>query len=207
MAPPDDREAKMTDAQLVAAVIAGDTEAYALLVDRYQDRVVSAAYHIVGDRDAAEDLAQDTFVEGFKSIRRLRDPARAGAWFHGIAQRLCYKWLRRNTRISNVETEQFDLLAAPEVKPDEPGDLVHLLGELPAQYRQVLAARYLEDLEYEEIAEQLGTTVNNIRVRVHRAKSRLRELFEAVDAKRRVQEQSRLEQSRLRVVRGNGGAA
>jgi RNA polymerase sigma-70 factor (ECF subfamily) len=190
----------MTDVELVTAVRGGETDAFALLVDRYQDRVVSAAYHLVGDRDAAEDLAQDAFVEAFRQIRRLRDPARVGAWLHGIVQRLSYKWLRRQTRITSVENDTFEGLAAKADLLDEPGELCHLLNELPEQYRQVLAARYLEDLDYDEIAAMLGTTVNNVRVRCHRAKNRLRELFEAIDQRRKA-----ADKPRLRAV-GEGGA-
>ncbi|NUP99698.1 MAG: sigma-70 family RNA polymerase sigma factor [Armatimonadetes bacterium] len=172
----------MTDAELVAAVRDGETEAFAVLVERYQDRVVAAAYHLTGDRDAAEDLAQDAFVAAFKQIHRLRDPSRVGAWLHGITQRLCYKYLRRASRSAELETERMEALPAPPDKVDEPGELIGLLNELPEQYRQVLAARYLEDLDYDEIARLLGTTVNNVRVRCHRAKNRLRELLESVQA-------------------------
>lgn len=189
----------MTDAELVHAVRAGETEAFTLLVDRYKDRCVAAAYHLVADRDAAEDLAQDAFVEGFRQIRRLRDPARAGAWLHGITQRLCYKYLRRATRQASMETEHFETLPAPPQVIDEPGELCMLLNELPPQYRQVLAARYLEDMDYEEIASMLDTTVNNVRVRCHRAKNKLRELLADSDA---VQEGH---PSGLRVLMGQGG--
>ncbi len=170
----------MTDAELVAAVRDGEVEAFASLVDRYKDRMVAVAYHLVGDRDAAEDLAQDTFVAAFKQIHKLRDAHRVGAWLHGITQRLCYKHLRRAARTTEVETDRLEMLPAPPDFVDEPGELCELLNELPDQYRQVLAARYLQDLEYEEIAAMLGTTVNNVRVRCHRAKNRLRELFEAL---------------------------
>lgn len=186
----------MTDAELVYAVRDGDTEAYAALVDRYKDRVVGAAYHLVGDRDAAEDLAQDAFVAGFKQINRLREPSRVGAWFHGIAQRLSYKYLRRASRMTDLDDARLDATPAPPDRIDEPGELCELLNQLPDQYRQVLAARYLEDLDYDEIAGLLGTTVNNVRVRCHRAKNRLRELLEAV----------RSNDSGLRVVGGGGGA-
>jgi RNA polymerase sigma-70 factor (ECF subfamily) len=200
----------MTDAALVMAVREGERDAFAVLVDRYQDRVVAAAYHLVGDRDAAEDLAQDAFVEAFRQIRALRDPARVGAWLHGIVQRLSYKWLRRSSRQTSVENETFEQMPAVPDKHDDPGDLCELLNELPDQYRQVLAARYLEDLEYEEIAEQLGTTVNNVRVRCHRAKTRLRELFEAFDQRRRAAAEQRAGEERervVRLVRDQGGAA
>ncbi|MCC7495639.1 MAG: RNA polymerase sigma factor [Fimbriimonadaceae bacterium] len=172
--------ATMTDHELVEAVRDGEVEAFAVLVDRYKDRVVAAAYHLTGDRDAAEDLAQDTFEAAFRQIRGLRDPSRVGAWLHGIAQRLCYKHLRRAARTTELDGEKLDLLPAPPDKIDEPGELCGLLNQLPDQYRQVLAARYLEDLEYEEIAALLGTTVNNVRVRCHRAKNKLRELFETL---------------------------
>lgn len=186
----------MTDAELVAAVRDGEVEAFAALVDRYKDRVVGVAYHLTGDRDAAEDLAQDTFVAAFKQIHKLRDAHRVGAWLHGIAQRLCYKHLRRAARTTEVETDRLEALPAPPDVVDEPGELCELLNELPEQYRQVLAARYLQDLEYEEIASLLGTTVNNVRVRCHRAKNRLRELFEAIPGSVRP----------LRVVTGQRGS-
>lgn len=186
----------MTDAELVEAVRDGETEAFAALVERYQDRVLATIYHLLGDRHAAEDVAQDTFVAAFKQIRKLRDPARVGAWLHGIAQRLSYKYLRRASRTTDLESERFEALPAPPQKIEEPGELVALLNELPEQYRQVLAARYLEDLEYEEIASILGTTVNNVRVRCHRAKNRLREMLESV------QHQGQP----LRVVAGSEGA-
>lgn len=187
----------MTDAELVAAVREGEPEAFAVLVERYQDRVVAAAYHLVGDRDAAEDLAQDTFVAAFRQIHKLRDPSRVGAWLHGITQRLCYKHLRRAARSCELEAERAEALAAPPDRIDEPGELCGLLNQLPEQYRQVLAARYLEDLDYDEIARLLGTTVNNVRVRCHRAKNRLRELFDAL----------RSADQPLRVVAGQGGAS
>lgn len=171
-----------TNTELVEAVRRDMPEASAALVERYQDRVVRAAYHLVGDRDAAEDLAQDTFVAAYGQIRRLRDADRLGAWLHGILQRLCYKHLIRNERWSDVELEQLDLLAAPPDRLDEPGALCHMLNQLPAPHRQVLAARYLDDLEFEEIAALLGITVNNARVRCTRAKQKLRGLFEELDA-------------------------
>lgn len=188
----------MTDAELVAAVRDGESEAFAAIVERYQDRVVAAAYHLLGDRDAAEDIAQDTFVAAFRQIRRLRDPERVAAWLHGITQRLCYKYLRRQSRTSSQEGDHFEAIAAPPDYIDEPGELCMLLNELPAQYRQVLAARYLEELEYEDIAAMLGTTVNNVRVRCHRAKNKLREMLEAVTAG---------ERAPLRVIAGVGGVS
>ncbi|MBI2299083.1 MAG: sigma-70 family RNA polymerase sigma factor [Armatimonadetes bacterium] len=185
----------MTDAELVEAVRDGEVEAFSVLVERYKDRTVAAAFHLVSDRDAAEDLAQDTFVAAYRQIRRLRDPDRVGAWLHGITQRLCYKHLRRQARTSEIETERFEAIPAPPDRHDEPGELCALLNRLPDQYRQVLAARYLEDLEYEEIASLLKTTVNNVRVRCHRAKNRLRELFEGLEG----------EEPGLRVIAGRGG--
>lgn len=187
----------MTDAELVAAVREGEVEAFAVLVERYKDRTVAAAYHLVGDRDAAEDLAQDTFVAAFRQIRRLRDPARVGAWLHGITQRLCYKYLRRQSRQADLEADRFETLPAPPDRPDEPGELCALMNELPPQYKQVLAARYLEDLEYDEIASMLGTTVNNVRVRCHRAKNKLRELLDHLHA----------DEHGFRVLAGQGGAS
>jgi RNA polymerase sigma-70 factor (ECF subfamily) len=172
-----------SDAELVEAVRRGDREAFGPLVDRYQSRVVAAAYHLVGNFHDAQDLAQEAFIEAYCSLGRLREPAKFKNWLHGILHHKCLKHLRRRKPpVLSWESGELDeklIIPSPEEQLDR--DLTPLLNQLPAPYREVLAAKYLEDLSYDEIAARLGTTVNNVRVRCCRAKERLRELLAQVE--------------------------
>lgn len=168
-----------SDEELVEAVRRGDREAFGPLVERYQQRVVAAAYHLVGNFHEAQDLAQEAFVEAYCSLSRLRQPARFKSWLHGILYYKCLKYLRRRPPpvISWESGELDERLITPSPEEQWAQDLTSLLNQLPSPYREVLAAKYLEDLSYGEIAERLGITVNNVRVRCCRAKQELRKLL------------------------------
>src|SRR3989475_10838897 len=73
-----------SDAELVRRVRAGDIGAYGVVVSRYRDRLGRYAIHMVGDREAAEEALQDSFVRAHRSLARCEDPARFGAWLYGI---------------------------------------------------------------------------------------------------------------------------
>jgi len=167
----------LTDEQIVRRVRQGDLEAYGELVARYQRRLTAAAHHLVGDEDAARDVAQETFIEAYRHLDQLRDAARVGAWFYGILRHRAHAWLssRRPTVSWEDESVEEWFVAAD---PAERIDLSAFLDRLPAADRDALAARYLMDLSYEEVARALGTTPQNARVRVCRAKERLRNLLD-----------------------------
>jgi RNA polymerase sigma-70 factor (ECF subfamily) len=134
----------------------------------------------VGDADAAQDLAQDAFVDAYRSLRTLKDPDRFRAWLHGILHHKCSKHLARSAR-GPVLLESVD--PAPPVALHDPLTEITLsaLNRLPDDCRSLLAARYLQELSYEEMASALGATVNSVRVRCCRAKARLRALVEKME--------------------------
>ncbi len=165
-----------TDAQVVKRVLGGDAEAYALLVERHESFAIATAHHLTGDPEAAQDLAQEAFIDAYRSLSQLREPAKFAAWLLGILRNKCRTFLARR----QPETVPLDEAPAPQTDGPEPqeGPLVALLSQLPLADREVLAARYLGELSYSEIARTLDTTVNNVRVRCCRARQRLRTLFE-----------------------------
>ncbi len=169
------------DAELVRRTLAGQAEAFTCLVERYQQSMVASAHQILGDPEVAVDCAQDAFIEAFRSLGNLRDAASFRAWLFGILRNRCRKHVSRR-RFQFVPLDEETDVAAPE--PEHNGHEVELervravMHQLPERYREVLAARYLADMEYEEIAAALGTSVNNVRVRCCRARERLRQLLE-----------------------------
>lgn len=165
----------MDDAALIEATLRGDVEAFGTLVARYQHSLVAAARHLTRNAEDAEDLAQEALVEAYRHLRTLKDRAKFRGWVFGILRHKCLTALKRRRPDAVPLDDVGDLPALPDL--DVAGDLAELLDSLPLAYRDILAARYVQELSYEEIADALGTSVNVVRVRCCRARERLRELF------------------------------
>jgi len=166
----------MDDNSLIEATLAGNVEAFGTLVERYQHVLVASARHLIRNAEDAEDLAQEALVDAYRSLRALQDRTKFRAWLFGILRHKCLTWLQQR-RPEPLPLSDAESLPSPAA--DAGTDLAELLDGLPIAYREILAARYVQELSYEEIAEALGTSVNNARVRCCRARERLRELFAA----------------------------
>lgn len=165
----------MDETALIEATLRGDVEAFGKLVQRYQHSMVASARHLTRNADDAEDLAQEAFVDAYRNLGLLKDRAKFRAWLFGILRHKCLTYLQRR-RPEPVSLDEIgDLPAA--TAGDDGADLAELLDSLPLPYREILAARYLQELSYEEIAAALGTTVNVVRVRCCRARERLRAIY------------------------------
>ncbi|MHB9026321.1 MAG: RNA polymerase sigma factor [Armatimonadota bacterium] len=165
-----------SDEEIVRRVREGDLHAYGQLIDRYQQRLTAAARHLVGDLETARDIVQETFIEAYRHLDGLRDAARIGGWLYGILRHRAHAALvRRRSTVSWEEEGAAEWFTAPD--PGERIDVPELLSRLPVADREVLAARYLLELDYDEIARLIGATPQNTRVRVCRAKERLRALL------------------------------
>lgn len=173
-----------TDAELVTQAIAGSRAAFDELVARHRQRATAAAIHLLGDVHGAEDMVQESFLAAFERIRSLRDPRRFSAWFHCILQRKCTRHRKQMGVMASLE--ELPEPAAPEPEDESLTELVHdvlpALNNLPLVHREILAARYLGEMNYKEIAEMLGLSVNTVRVRCFRAKMKLREVLKRTRA-------------------------
>lgn len=159
------------DAQMVKRVLRGDRNAYAELVQAHQERLLASARYLSGDSEAARDLAQEAFITAYQSLGKLQEPAAYGPWLHGILRNLCRKHVAHRRPAVSLDDGHTPEPATP---PDTTVEVEQLLQTLPLEHREVLAARYLQDMDYEEIAQMLGLTVNNVRVRCFRAREALR---------------------------------
>ncbi len=169
----------------------GEPEAFGLLAEKYQRRVFSLVFHLVGRRHEVEDLAQEIFVKAFVSIRSYNFQASFGTWLSRITVNHCYDYLRRQ-RVSRVSyfasmtAERQRELETQLESPDAGGltaeqhavvhDLVgKLLERAPAGDRVLLTLRELEELSIEEIATILSVKPSTVKVRLHRARKRMLE--------------------------------
>jgi RNA polymerase sigma-70 factor (ECF subfamily) len=157
---------------LVRAAQGGDGEAYAELYRRF-GRFVHAILLARVPHDAASDLAQEVFLQGWTRIGALRDAAAFAGWVAAIARRKATDHLRR----SPSEVELLDRHASREA-PDvtlEAGRAMAAIRALPEAYRETLALRLVEGYSGPEIAELTGLTPESVRVNLHRGFKLLRE--------------------------------
>ena len=168
-----------SDAQLVGQTLRGEQDAFGELVNRHQTRLLAAALHLVGDRETAQDLAQEAFVEAYRGLGNLEQPGRFAGWLYGILRNRCRRHLSR--RAPQTLSWEADAVPEPTTIDPEPQtpDILPLLSRLPQDSREILAARYLHDMTYAEIAGMLGISVGNVRVKCFRARQALRDLLAA----------------------------
>jgi RNA polymerase sigma-70 factor (ECF subfamily) len=176
------------DAYYVHNSLEGDTDAFGTLVEKYQGAVYATAYYYAGRYGAAEDIAQEAFLQAYKSLRRLRDPNRFGPWMKEIACRTAANWLRRNgRRITNETPLPFRRTVSIEDVREGPGRIleraevyerVHgAIDALPERYRLPVVLRYLQELSYDEIGEFTGESREEVRGILQRAGRQLRALL------------------------------
>lgn len=174
-----------TDAELVAAAISGDVDAFAMLSRRYRDVYTRFAVRMVGNRDEAEDVLQSAFIRAFRALGSCREPARFGAWLYRIVANECRTFVmrraRRERRIVRDEA-QFNAAAVdPAVDARETlEDVEYALAQLDVDQREAFLMKYVEDLSYEEMADITGVGISALKMRVKRACTRLREILEEV---------------------------
>lgn len=159
------------------------------VAERYRASIYRYVLRLVGDGESADDLTQETFLRVHERLPDLKDPAALEAWLYRIATNLCYDRFRRREHrrpplpLVSLEGEGGVSLSDPmALRPDqllersEMSDCVlRFLCELPDPQREVLLLHDLQDFTGPEIADRLGLSLHNVKIRLHRARVRLRE--------------------------------
>ena len=178
------------DQLLVDQCRAGDRDAFALIVGRYQTLVCSIAYGATGSLSVSEELAQETFMAAWRSIHELREPNRLRQWLCGIVRNLANNSARRRHRdvLSRASAiEQSELADDSALDPaealiaHEEADLLdRTLATLPQSYREPLVLFYREQQSVARVAEQLDLSPNAVKQRLARGRRMLRSEVAAV---------------------------
>ena len=174
-----------SDSIVVQRVIAGDVEAFALLVDRHHGRLARYAFHLLGSDAEAEEAVQDSFVRAYRSLATYKEQELFGAWIMRILVNRCRTRLVRERR--REETAAAWLRENDEpFEPFEPSDhfatrdeLSIALAQLPAEQREAVVLRYADELGYDEISSITGAGISALKMRVKRGCERLRAILEA----------------------------
>ncbi len=176
-----------SDADLVAAVLAGDIEAFSGLVRRHQDACVRFAVRMLGSRVDADDALQLAFMRAFRGLRSCREPDRFGGWLYQIVVNECRTYASRERRRElrfTPATNVIERAVAPGSEPEEDADIgghiENALGMLPADQRAAFLLKHVEEMSYDEMAAMTGVTISALKMRVKRACDGLRDLLEGV---------------------------
>jgi RNA polymerase sigma-70 factor (ECF subfamily) len=175
-----------SDAALVASVLAGDVEAYGLLVARHRGKLFRFALHMLGNREDAEEALQDAFVRGYRALAQCKDPSRVDGWLFRILANRCRTRGARRTRYERTFVlDESALLSARSDHPAEReawrAEIRHALARLDPASREAFLMKHVEELSYEEMAEATGAGISALKMRVKRACERLRGLLGEVD--------------------------
>jgi RNA polymerase sigma-70 factor (ECF subfamily) len=169
---------------LVRAAQRGDARAQHTLIVSYQRRIAGFVYAITTRSDSVEDLAQLVFIKMVRAIEGLHDPAQFEAWLFRLARNTCIDELRRQKlrRIFLPFADEHANIAEPPgaVDSEELDALRHALAQLAPKDRALLALAQ-EGRSQVEMAAAAGTTVKAVKARLHRAREKLRQFYEAND--------------------------
>ena len=192
------------DSVLVRKIQAGETGAFENLVLKYQDRVLNICLRIVGHREDARDLAQETFLKAFEGITRFEHKSSFYTWLFRIAVNLSISWRRRDRKLkvyslrndgdsglgyqpsprdqavqlrSALQQGDFAGPAEALARRETQQAVAAALGRLDEDHRVILVLRDMESLDYAAIGEILGLPAGTVRSRLHRARLAIRDLL------------------------------
>lgn len=172
----------MSDAALVELVLAGEQDAFSVLVERYKDAVQNLAYRMLSNVTEAEDVTQEAFVRAYTQLATYKPAHKFSTWLLSIASHLAIDQLRRRRFLAlPLEDVPFlewivDAGTSPEqfaLAGEQQDEIQLYLRRLPSKYRAVVVLRYWYDFSYEEIASTLNLTPALVKARLHRARELL----------------------------------
>ncbi|HKH53548.1 MAG TPA: sigma-70 family RNA polymerase sigma factor, partial [Mycobacterium sp.] len=181
---------RSTDADLVRAAAAGDRQAFAVMYDRYANRLHDFCAGMLADRDAAADCVQDAFITAATCLGDLREPDKLRAWLYGIARHQAMRRIRdrRKEQLSDELPEVVSGEAGPDTMAGR-SELSNLIAEaaggLSDRDRSVLELAYRHGLDGPELAEALGVSQTNANTMVYRLRETIEKCLGALLVARR----------------------
>ena len=179
-----------SNSELVRKSQLGDKAAFEQLVIRHQDLVFSLAYKLTGNREMANDVAQEAFIRAWKAIEKFRGDSTFSTWIYRITVNTAWT-LRKKAKKHNTlniddtyEPIVIDEKKDPElvaINSDLSSVLINALDKIPIEQRIIVELKNIEGRSHKEIADYLDISVTAAKVRLHRAHQKLRQILEEVE--------------------------
>lgn len=181
---------KYSDTELINKVIGGDRAAYADLMKRHQRFVFTLALRFAKNREDAEEIAQDCFIKAYRSLNTFRNTSKFSTWLYSIVYTTAMTFLRKKRLdIQSIDTEAGLLNVENHVSDLNSDDLEHkskmvfvnrAIDQLLPDDAAVITLFYQGEQSLEEIGQALGMETNTVKVKLHRARHRLKEKIENI---------------------------
>ncbi len=168
-------------ARVVRAARRGDHRAFGDLIDLFDERLRALAYHLLGSREAMDDVLQETYLSAYRGLPQIRDEAEVGAWLYRIAYNACLQRLRQREPSEPTDAELLDAFAAPA--PDLAEDVAardelhRALRGLPAEQCAAVLMIHRDGFSYAQAARILDVPIGTVASRVAAARVALRRTY------------------------------
>ena len=175
----------ISDYEIIESVKKGNHSDYTLLIERYKNKAFSLLTRMLKNKMEDEEVLQDCFLKAFKGLNNFKGESEFSTWFYRIVYNSALSRLSLQKRKTEMEMFSIDdvsyLLSDYEIDKTEKNDISVLLKEmiekLPANFAAVITMFYLQELKCEEISEIMKTSVNNVKVMLHRARTILKDVM------------------------------
>jgi len=177
-----------SDNEILSSVLRGDQQAYAEIVKRYQNFVFTIALRYTPNREDAEEIAQDCFVKAYRSLADFRGESKFSTWLYTIVTTTCLTFLRKkklevhsldNERVFEMADSQDSGMEANQVEQKSRISMVNrAIALLSTDDAQIITLFYKGEQSLDEIGKILGLDPNTVKVRLHRARQRLKDKME-----------------------------
>ena len=177
-----------SDSEIISLVLKGDHNAYALLVERYKSYVFTLTFRFTKNREDAEEVSQDIFVKAYRSLADFKGTAKFSTWLYTIVNTTCITFLRKkrldirsldDEKTFEVADSQDSGFRANQVEQKSRLNMVNqAIAMLNPDDAEIITLFYKSEQSLEEISQVLAIEVNTAKVRLHRARTRLKEKME-----------------------------
>jgi len=179
-----------TESEIIARVLKGDRQAYALLVEEYKGPVFNLAYRMTGTREDADDLTQETFIRAYQNLRRFDQTKKFFTWLYTIGINLIRNHLKKNVRDISHLAAAGSSLEQQQINGEGEGDVLsddrmirleQVIRKLPVDLREAIILKFVQDLTFEEVANVTGNSVSAVKMRIYRGLEKMKQMMEDTD--------------------------
>jgi len=176
------------DEKIINQIIAGDSNAFSVLVDRYKDLVFTLSLKMLKNREEAEEVAQDTFIKVFKSLSKFKGDSKFSTWIYKVTYNSCLDRLKKNKKeqlkvaideYTEHQVKTIDNALENMVEEERQQAIKACLELLPPEDSFLLTLYYFEEQSLDEIAKVVGLTANNVKVKLFRSRKKLTSILKA----------------------------
>lgn len=177
-------DSKKSDAKIVNQIIAGDSDAYAILIARYESKLQRYVTFLIHDSSLALDVVQDTFIKAYQNLQGFNSNYKFSSWIYRIAHNEAMNAVRKNGRTRSLDNDEapepyYEPRLDEKIDQEILNQYVHgCIEKLEPKYREVVQLVYFEHMKYDEVSDVLHVPSSTVGVWLSRAKAKLKTICE-----------------------------